>query len=151
MRHFSPGECRFVICGGYVPPSVIARSTLSRWVLPMGSSFPSLSIIPFYQPFLSIISVRPLWDRLKTKKALIFIRTVSAVRKGLELALSRGDIVIRKPPVKHSLDIPSGEEVEGSAAMGPSENKKGPDFHQDRFCGAEGARTLDLRRDRPAF
>ena len=39
----------------------------------------------------------------------------------------------------------------GSAAMGPSENKKGPDFHQDRFCGAEGARTLDLRRDRPAF
>ena len=32
-----------------------------------------------------------------------------------------------------------------------SENKKGPDFHQDRFCGAEGARTLDLRRDRPAF
>ena len=29
--------------------------------------------------------------------------------------------------------------------------KKGPDFHQDRFCGAEGARTLDLRRDRPAF
>ena len=30
-------------------------------------------------------------------------------------------------------------------------NKKGPDFHQDRFCGAEGARTLDLRRDRPAF
>ena len=86
-----------------------------------------------------------------TKKALIFIRTISAVRKGLELALSRGDIVIRKPPVKHSLDIPSGEEVEGSAAMGPSENKKGPDFHQDRFCGAEGARTLDLRRDRPAF
>ena len=73
------------------------------------------------------------------------------MRKGLELALSRGDIVIRKPPVKHSLDIPSGEEVEGSAAMGPSENKKGPDFHQDRFCGAEGARTLDLRRDRPAF
>ena len=54
-------------------------------------------------------------------------------------------------PVKHSLDIPSGEEVEGSAAMGPSTNKKGPDFHQDRFCGAEGARTLDLRRDRPAF
>lgn len=49
--------------------------------------------------------------RLKTKKALIFIRTVSAVRKGLELALSRGDIVIRKPPVKHSLDFPSGEEV----------------------------------------
>ena len=43
------------------------------------------------------------------------------------------------------------EEVEGSAAMRPSENKKGPDFHQDRFCGAEGARTLDLRRDRPAF
>ena len=39
----------------------------------------------------------------------------------------------------------------GSAAMGPSINKKGPDFHQDRFCGAEGARTLDLRRDRPAF
>ena len=54
-------------------------------------------------------------------------------------------------PGKHSLDIPSGEEVEGSAAMGPSVNKKGPDFHQDRFCGAEGARTLDLRRDRPAF
>ena len=73
------------------------------------------------------------------------------MRKGLELALSRGDIVIRKPPVKHSLDIPSGEEVDGSPAMGPSENKKGPDFHQDRFCGAEGARTLDLRRDRPAF
>ena len=43
-----------------------------------------------------------------TKKALNFIRAVSAVRKGLELALSRGDIVIRKPPVKHSLDIPSG-------------------------------------------
>ena len=20
MRHFSPGECRFVICGGYDPP-----------------------------------------------------------------------------------------------------------------------------------
>ena len=35
------------------------------------------------------------------------------MRKGLELALSRGDIVIRKPPVKHPLDIPSGEEVEG--------------------------------------
>ena len=86
-----------------------------------------------------------------TKKALNFIRAVSAVRKGLELALSRGDIVIRKPPVKHSLDIPSGEEVEGSAAMGPSVNKKGPEFHQDHFCGAEGARTLDLRRDRPAF
>ena len=32
-----------------------------------------------------------------------------------------------------------------------SKTKKGPDFHQDRFCGAEGARTLDLRRDRPAF
>ena len=29
--------------------------------------------------------------------------------------------------------------------------KKGPEFHQDHFCGAEGARTLDLRRDRPAF
>ena len=39
----------------------------------------------------------------------------------------------------------------GSAAMGPSINKNGPDFHQDRFCGAEGARTLDRRRDRPAF
>ena len=32
--------------------------------------------------------VRPLWDRLKTKKALIFIRTVSAVRKGLEPSTS---------------------------------------------------------------
>ena len=92
----------------------------------MGSSFPSLSIIPFYQPFLSIISVRQLWDRLKTKKALIFIRTVSAVRKGLELALSRGDNVIRKPPVKHSLDIPSGEEVEGSAAIGTVCKQKRP-------------------------
>ena len=29
-----------------------------------------------------------LWDRLKTKKALIFIRTVSAVRKGLEPSTS---------------------------------------------------------------
>ena len=81
-----------------------------------------------------------------TKKALNFIRAVSAVRKGLELALSRGDIVIRKPPVKHSLDIPSGEEVEGSAAMGPSVNKKGPEFHQDHFCGAEGARTRAVAR-----
>ena len=64
--------------------------------------------------------------RLKTKTALIFIRTVSAVRKGLELALSRGDIVIRKPPVKHSLDIPSGEEVEGSAAIGTVCKQKRP-------------------------
>ena len=32
--------------------------------------------------------VRPLWDRLKTKRALIFIRTVSAVRKGLEPSTS---------------------------------------------------------------
>ena len=61
-----------------------------------------------------------------TKKALNFIRTVSAVRKGLELALSRGDIVIRKPPVKHSLDIPSGEEVEGSAAIGTVHKQKRP-------------------------
>ena len=59
-----------------------------------------------------------------TKKALIFIRTVSAVRKGLELALSRGEIVIRKPPVKHSLDIPSGEEVEGSALWDRLKTKK---------------------------
>ena len=73
------------------------------------------------------------------------------MRKGLELSRSRVDIVSRKSPVKHSLDIPSGEEAEGSAAMGPSVNKKGPEFHQDHFCGAEGARTLDLRRDRPAF
>ena len=87
----------------------------------------------------------------KKQKLTFWVSPVSAVRKGLELALSRGDIVIRKPPVKHSLDIPSGEEVDGSPAMRPSENKKGPDFHQDRFCGAEGARTLDLRRDRPAF
>ena len=111
----------------------------------MGSSFPS---------FASMTSERvKLTMRLRdtTKKALNSIRTISAVRKGLEPALSRGDIVIRKPPVKHSLDIPSGEEVDGSPAMGPSINKKGPDFHQDRFCGAEGARTLDLRRDRPAF
>ena len=75
---------------------------------------------------MSIISVRPLWDRLKTKKALIFIRTVYAVRKGLELALSRGDIVIRKSPVKHSLDIPSGEEVEGSTAIGTVHKQKRP-------------------------
>ena len=62
-----------------------------------------------------------------TKKALNFIRAVSAVRKGLELALSRGDIVIRKPPVKHSLDIPSGgEEVEGSAAIGTVCKQKMP-------------------------
>ena len=62
-----------------------------------------------------------------TKKALISIRTVSAVRKGLELALSRGDIVIRKPPVKHSLDIPSGgEEAEGSAAIGTVHKQKRP-------------------------
>ena len=56
-----------------------------------------------------------------TKKALNFIRAVSAVRKGLELALSRGDIVIRKSPVKHSLDIPSGEEVEGSSPFRTAE------------------------------
>ena len=48
------------------------------------------------------------------------------MRKGLELALSRGDIVIRKPPVKHSLDIPSGEEVEGSAAIGNVHKQKRP-------------------------
>ncbi len=42
-------------------------------------------------------------------------------------------------------------ELEGSSALGTVYKQKGPDFHQDRFCGAEGARTLDLRRDRPAF
>ena len=44
----------------------------------MGSFFPSLSIIPQNHSGM----------HLKTKKALIFIRTVSAVRKGLEPSTS---------------------------------------------------------------
>ena len=43
----------------------------------------------FYQPFLSIISWFARYGTVhKQKKALIFIRTVSAVRKGLEPSTS---------------------------------------------------------------
>ena len=76
-----------------------------------------------------------------------------AVRKGLEPSRYARSACCSKPPVKpDGLTSPLGNGGRGfsSPYSPPVQNKKALNCFK-AFCGAEGTRTLDLRRDRPAF
>ena len=70
-----------------------------------------------------------------------------AVRKGLEPAL-RAETLSTLPPAD-SVSCPLGGA--GGRGLWDRHIPKKTSLIADLFCGAEGARTLDLRRDRPAF
>ena len=73
-----------------------------------------------------------------------------AVRKGLEPAL-RADCYPRYPPLPRQLPPRGGTEVSGSEPATTINKNNHPKWDGCFVCGAEGTRTLDLRRDRPAF
>ena len=73
-----------------------------------------------------------------------------AVRKGLEPAL-RAETLSTLPPAASSSCPLRGLEVEGSANDLPKLKQVPAKRQKLVLSGAEGTRTLDLRRDRPAF
>ena len=59
--------------------------------------------------------------------------------------------LLRSPPAAKAAAPSGGTEVEGSEPATTINENNHPKWDGCFVCGAEGTRTLDLRRDRPAF